>query len=524
MLRTRTLGAGRSFVTHHGTRSAQHRHSSAAMIDPPDDRRRRVQLAILLHGTSRERERAARLLAKLTFEAGAAGAALGLMADHRRGRLAPAIAVAAHKDTAWEVRLPDTFVRGVARAGSSYWCLMIRGATERGLARAERVLAAVPSSLARIGDPGHRPLISLPGESDVADFLAALDAFRLAGFGRASRVEPHRRALRDTLDGSTRGARGAIVRTLSHPTALASAMSDLGHELEHTNLLLEAAATYTILYELALAERFPVDCMDAARWAGRAFRKAARWEEAVHWYGLSRRIAEHRGDFVRLVRVLDGLGNTFRERGAFPKARLCYRDAWKVAQVAGSPMETANVALGLMTVEREAGRLDSAAAFGWAALELQTDPGERANLLLNIGTLLREGGDLDGAERAYRVSHAHAATSDLKLLAADALAYCAALRGDVPAYRRLRPRGAHAPPYVRVQLGFFRAAALWALGDGRARRVLAVVERYAKARGLREWEVKAAMLRESPLPHTRRVIETPAHVALGLRELESALA
>jgi tetratricopeptide (TPR) repeat protein len=244
----------------------------------------------------------------------------------------------------------------------------------------------------------------------------------------------------------------------------------------------------------------------------------------MHWYGLARRIAEHRGDFLRLVRVLDGMGNAFRERGAFPKARQCYRDAWKVAQVAGSAVETANVALGLMTVEREAGRLDSAAAFGWTALGLQSDRAERANLLLNIGTLLREGGDLDAAECAYRVSSALATTSDLRLLAADAIAYCAALRGDERTYLRLRPRAAHAAPYVRVQLGYFRGAALWALGDHRAARVLAACERYARAHGLREWEIKSVALRESLLPHSRRVIETPPHVTRGLRELEAALA
>jgi tetratricopeptide (TPR) repeat protein len=224
------------------------------------------------------------------------------------------------------------------------------------------------------------------------------------------------------------------------------------------------------------------------------------------------------------VRVLDGLGNTYRERGAFPKARQCYGDAWKVAQVAGSPVETANVALGLMTVEREAGRLDSAAAFGWRALGLQTDPAERANLLLNIGTLLREGGDLDAAECAYRVSRAVGATAEVRVLAADALAYCAALRADAGAYRRLRPRGVRTPPYVRVQLGYFRGASLRALGDARAGRVLAAVERYARAHGLSEWEMKSVALRESPLPHARRVIETPPHVSRGLRELESALA
>jgi tetratricopeptide (TPR) repeat protein len=493
------------------------------MMDLPDDRRRRVHNAILLHGTSREREEAARLLAKLTLESGALGAAIGLMRDPRRGRLAPCVAVAAVPDVVWDARAPETVVRVVAREGRSSWCLMIRKVDAAVLARAERLMAAVPGIVGRRDDPGHRPAISLPADGPVSAFLAALDAYRLAGFGRISRVEADRRALRIALNGRTDGACGAVVRTLSQPTALVSALSDLGHELEHANLLPEATAAYTILYELALAERYPVDCTDAARWAGRACRKAAQWSLSLSWYGLARRIAEQRGDFLRLVRVLDGMGNTYRERGSFPKARQCYKDAWKVAQIAHSPVETANVALGLMTVEREAGRLDTAAAFGWTALRLQPDTAERANLLLNIGTLLREGGDLDAAESAYRVSQALATSADLRLLAADALAYCSALRGDARAYRRLRPHRATAAPYVRVQIGFFRGAALRALGDERAHRVLAAVERYAHAHGLSEWEMKSVALRESPLPHSRRVIETPPQVSRGLRELEAAL-
>ena len=49
------------------------------------------------------------------------------------------------------------------------------------------------------------------------------------------------------------------------------------------------------------------------------------------------------------------------------------------------------------------------------------------------------------------------------------------------------------------------------------------VERYARAHGLSEWEMKSVALRESPLPHSRRVIETPPQVSRGLRELEAAL-
>ncbi|MGE0159144.1 MAG: hypothetical protein AB7T31_06990 [Gemmatimonadales bacterium] len=526
---TRYLGVG-GLLGAHAARTVgdvgcpSRRSPPAAMFDPLDDRRRRVQGAILMHGTSPAREDAARLLARLTLESGAAGAAVGLMSDPLRGRLAPVLAIAARVHPGWDARLPRTVVRSVGRETDPSWCLMVRDVDATGLARAEGALSSLSAALAGAADPAHRPVIDTPTSGPMATFLGALDAYRLSGFGRASRIEPHRRELRRALEGRARGAAGAVVRALSDPARLTAALSDLGHELEDANRLLEASVVYAILYELSLSEDDADGCVDAARWAGRTARRAADWEGALRWYSLAKRIAEQRGDYLRLVRVLDGMGNTHRERGAFPKARRSYRDAWKLAQVAGSAVETANVALGLMTVEREAGRLDSAAAFGWTALGLQSDRAERANLLLNIGTLLREGGDLDAAECAYRASRALAAASDLRLLAADALAYCAALRGEARSYDTLRPRGVHAAPYVKVQLGYFRGAALRALGDPRAHRVLLAVERYARARGLREWEMKAALLRESPLPHTRRVIETPPHVSRGLRELEAALA
>jgi hypothetical protein len=483
----------------------------------------------LLHGTSPERERAARLLARLVLDSGASGAALGLMSTRHGGRLAPAVAVSVAPEATWDARQPGTFVRPLVSAGTSSWCLMIRGAHGTAFARVESAMAAarhafVGHAFAGAADPAHRPSIEVPAGRPYSSFLAALDAYRLSGFASASRVQPHRRSLRKALDGSAHGSASAVVRALAEPTRLASALAHFAHDLEDSSDVREAAGAYVILYELALLRQDPLGCMDAARWAGRAFRKAVDWQNAMRWYELSRRLAEHSGDFLRLVRVLDGLGNTHRERGAFPKARQCYRDAWKVAQIAGSPVETANVALGFMTVEREAGRLAAAAAFGWTALGLQSDPMERANLLLNIGTLLRDGGDLDGAECAYRVSAALTKSVDLRLLAEDAIAYCAALRGDARAYRRLRPRPGRAAPYHRAQMGYFRGAALQALGDARASRVLAAAERYARAHGLSEWEMKAAALREKPLPRSRRVVETPAHVTRGLRELEAALA
>lgn len=402
---------------------------------------------------------------------------------------------------------------------------MVRGADPSRLGSIRSQVDFVAGRLGRRGMRDRPTLPELSGRGAHASFLAALDEFRLAGFafGRITRAAGFRRELLRSLSGPGSPEALAVAGALSDPDRLFPALSGFARSLEKEGGTLEAAAVHVIRYELALLHCDPRSGLESARCAGRAFRKAARWDEALRWYGLARRLAEFEGDFLELVRVLDGIGNTHRERGSFPKARSYYRDAWKMAQVVRDPDEMANVALGLMTVEREAGNLDAAASHGWTALCLQTDPAARANLLLNLGTLLREGGDLDGAQRAYQLSARTATTHDLRTMALDALAYCSALAGDAAAYAERRPRARGAAPYVRAQIGYFRGAALQALGDVRAARVLMAVERYARTHGLAEWEIKAVQLRESPMPATIRIVRTPAVVTRGLRELESAL-
>jgi tetratricopeptide (TPR) repeat protein len=494
-------------------------------IDPSRDRRRNAELAIIMHGTSRPREHAARLLARLVLESGGRGAAYGPVDDLHANLVVPVSAITTDREMKWDAALPRTFVRTVGRDRGTPWRLMVRGVDPDRL-RGLEPLAAFAAGALRAAGFRWRPPIPLPAtEGPYAQFLAALDAYRVVASTSSgtSRAGPLRRELQRTVVRGGWEAARAVINTLRDLERLPAALFDLGHRLEEAGSLAEATAVYVILYEVALLNVDSALGIDAARSAGRASRKAADWPEAMRWYGLARRIAEHEGDFLRLVRSLDGLGNAHRERGAFPKARQCYHDAWKVAQVVRDPIETANVALGLMTVEREAGRLEAAASYAWTALGLQSDPAERANLLLNIGTLLRDGGDLEAAECAYRVAGTSGRTADVALMAKDALAYCAALQGDVHAYERLRPRAPHAAPYLRVQVGYFRGAALHALGDDRAPRVLAAVERYAKAHGLAEWEIKAARLQEHSLPTSRRVVETPAHVRQGLKDLEAAL-
>jgi hypothetical protein len=150
-----------------------------------------------------------------------------------------------------------------------------------------------------------------------------------------------------------------------------------GRSLELEGRLAAAAASYVILYEFALLRCDLEIGLDAAHGAGRSFRKLTEWREAERWYQLGLGLADHADDFLFAARLLDGLENTHRKRGAFPAARRRYRNASRLAVVAGDPVETANVALGLMTVEREAGRLDAAAAIGWRALRTQTDRRQR---------------------------------------------------------------------------------------------------------------------------------------------------
>jgi tetratricopeptide (TPR) repeat protein len=281
-----------------------------------------------------------------------------------------------------------------------------------------------------------------------------------------------------------------------------------------------------VLYELALLRCDLTAGLDAAHGAGRSFRKLTEWREAERWYRLGLRLANHADDFLFAARLLDGLGNTYRERGALPAARECYRSASRLAVVAGDPVEMANAALGLMTLEREAGRLDAAAAIGWRALRAQTDQRQRINLLLNLGTLLRDGGAVDVAEDVYCLVRSSAEDAEVALMAEDALAYCAALRGDRRGYDDLRRgvRGAarSASPYLRVQIGYFRGASLRAFGDERAARILRATERFARWHGLREWEVRAGTLAEEPLARpvpSVAVLRAPDEVRTGIRSL-----
>jgi len=497
--------------------------------------RRSIERAVIMHGTSTSRLEAAQALARIVRESGARSVAHALADTLASGRLAPVYTVAGGPRFRRAATLPLTFARRIDAGAWPSPRLAVLGADSARMAALEPLLSQAAERLeaAELGDRATLPDPEALG--DEAGFVGMLDALRSVSFTVARPSDlPHlqdelRREARG-LPASARVQAESVAGVLHDLDRLPGAVLELARALEAAGRLAASAATHVILYELALLRCDIGFGLDSAHGAARAFRKLTQWSEALRWYQLGLRLALHDDNFLQATRLLDGLGNTHRERGAFPSARRCYRDASWLALVAGDPVELGNVALGLMTVEREAGRLDAAARIAWRALGVQTDPRQRMNLLLNLGTLLRDGGAVDLAEDTYHLVALGADEPEVRLMARDALAYCAALRGARATYRRrrraVRRVGRRATPYIRAQIGYFRGASLRALGDERAARVLRATERYARRHGLKEWEVRAGALAETAVtPPVAAVapMRAPDEVREGIKSLLAAV-
>lgn len=489
---------------------------------------RQVERAIVMHGTSPYRETAARMLVELLDATGGDGVAFG-WTDVLAPTLLSPVHVVTRRGLSWEIDVPLSHSETVAADGSFEWKLVVKGATQDRIDRVQPLLRYTKGYFA------HTRSRDVPTVSSDTPFVELLQAFRLCGFRLAdTTTSPIKFAFREEIAGLPEDARGSadqVTRWLRDPGRLQGALLRFGSELDVAGAFTDAAAVHLVGYELALQRGDGVAGIDAARSAGRAFRRMGELGSSIRWYELAARIAEVEGDRGRLALALDGAGNTHRHRGSFPRAREAYEKAWGYAIASGERTAIGNVATSMMTVEREAGDLASAATYGWTSLVNRTDPEARARALINLGTLLREGRDLENARRAFRIAHRATRDPGYRALAADALAYCAALLGDPAAYARHYAEVRQArveEPFLRAQIAYFRALSLAALGQSEnARRILRAVERYARRWELAEWEVKAAETEvkaaetELPLPQIPPM-ETPAEVRQGLRKLEVA--
>jgi hypothetical protein len=490
---------------------------------------RRVELAVVMHGTSVARHDAARVLARLVAETGARGAAFGWTDDLCPHLVVPVLSVSRAPNARWSTCAQRTLEVVIESAERRCWRLILSGVDVGHVRERTSAVDFLRGYFYNVRDHDCPtiPTSALTGE--IGRFVALLDAYRMVSFStNPENVEFFRKEFSMAAGGPVELAR--VVDAIGDRCALCPTLLEAGNALDAHGLSAEAAAFHVVGYEIALLECNGIAGIEAARAAGRAFRKIAAWDESLRWYGVARSIAIYEDELGQLALAMDGMGNTHRERGAHPKARELYSGAWTVAMASGEPAAVGNVAHSMMTAAREAGDLESAARYGWLGLEAQPDAAERVNLLLNVGTLLREGEDLDTAAACFGIVRRTATDAGVRMMAADALAYCAALRRDQIGYAEWRAiassESRDAAPYFRAQVGYFRGLSLRALGrEPDARRVFAAVDRYATATALAEWAVKASQALEASEPPPRsRTIDTPAEVRRGLRGLAEASA
>lgn len=481
---------------------------------------RRIQRAVLMHGTSEYRQRAAQLMAQLLQDAGATGVAYGWTDQLNPGVLAPVHVVARSPIDEWRVWGIGGASRAIDHLGPFRWQLVLRGVPEAQLDQLRPRMAFIRGFLA---EAAHRDVPAV--HADGFRFVGLLDAFRVCGFHLEKR---HKRSIQtafrsaiERLPVGTHSAADQVVATLRDREPLQHALHTLGSSLDVQGAFRAAANVYLVAYELALHRCNGSAGIDAARGAGRAFRRDGNLGESLRWYELAARIAEFEQDWGRLALALDGAGNTHRHRGSFPKARDQYERAWTFAVLSRDPAAMGNVATSLAVVDRWAGDLEAASRWAWTAATKAPDADARSRAMISLGSILREGNDLNGAVAAYHVARRESADLGYRTLAADALAYCAALRGDSVAYERWRAEVRLTrirEPFIRAQIGYFRALSLSALGyPVRARRVLDAVERYARAHRLTQWEVNAGELVPAPQDPP---MSTPDEVRQGLRALQ----
>lgn len=364
-----------------------------------------------------------------------------------------------------------------------------------------------------------------------AEALISTMAARCIGGAGKDALDPpidsvERLILVENLPPETRPFADAVLRALHDPVRLPQELFSLGESFMLAGFNPEAASVNAMAYNVATRLDLDVEAIEAARMAGRCHRRLAEWDAALAWYTAARGLAESIGDNALLAEVLDGTGHIYVQRGAHPTARQFFRDAWAAATASGDPKALASVSHSLAIAENKAGNLTAAAEWATISLGAQTEPERRAVLLVSVGTFLLEGGDTRTAAEAYLLARDLSVDRSLRMMATDAIAYCAALEGDEDRYAHWRDRSrleARASrPYYRAQFGYYRGAALRALGHERnALRVLRAVERYARVNGISEYEVKAAALAEleSALPGD---FQTPEGLIERLKSLREA--
>lgn len=323
-------------------------------------------------------------------------------------------------------------------------------------------------------------------------------------------------------------------------TALMDALLEWGRVVEAQGHFHGAGEIFRVAFELGVADLVVEGAIEAARYQGLIARKNAAWGRATHWYEVARGMAEGAGCVSSLARVLDGLGNTFRDRGNLPRAREVLQQAMTLGLRHDDRYAVAIARHDLMTVEKLAGRLEEAIVHGWEAVRAYESTEGSLRALFDLAGVLRESGELVAARDAYTVVERQVEGFEYRILALDALAFIAALLGDEKEHRQLQARmdasGWQEVPHVyRAQVLYFRGLSARALGrEEEARGWLEKALACAEEHGLNKllFDVEEALAGSGPdLPVADRKSALPnptpeeiLGVRQGLRDLREALA
>ena len=218
--------------------------------------------------------------------------------------------------------------------------------------------------------------------------------------------------------------------------AFAKAVLTLGVHAEELGHLSGAREFYRSAYEASMAVGAEQEALEAARFAGRAWRKSSEWERSLAWYGVARSLAAAVGDPAREALVMDGAAKVHKERGNLPRARQLLDEALKVALHSGDPYAIGATYHDLGAVAAMTGCFDEGIRMTWLAVRHYQTEQDQLSAVTSLAGILSEAGELKAAESAYVLLVRRVKSIAYRLYALSGYAKVAGLRMDRREFER----------------------------------------------------------------------------------------